>query len=121
MRHSSPVNASLILRVTSGREDRDALKTETDQHELSRLLRYRLAVLEAALCRVEELWREAVKANLRLRCWVTDQIIQDVPVGIEVCEYDCRKSQCTAGEWETCERRLAGISHAPRHWKGPLE
>ena len=105
MRHSSSVNATLILRVTSTR-DAEAATTETDQHEISRLLRHRLAVLEAALRRVEELRREAAKANLRLRCLVTDQIIQDVPSDIAVCEYDCRKSQCTLGEWETCEHRL---------------
>ncbi|MGA8741537.1 MAG: hypothetical protein WB561_10175 [Terracidiphilus sp.] len=109
MRHFSPVNASLILRVTSNREDRDAPTTETDQHELSRLLRYRLAVLEAALRRVDELRREAAKANLRLLGWVTDQIIQDVPGSIEVCEFNCRKSQCTLGEWETCCRRLHNL------------
>ena len=106
MRHFSPVNASLILRVTSNREDRDAPTTGTDQHELSRLLRFRLAVLEAALRRVDELQREAAKANLRLRGWVTDQIIQDIPSSIEVCEFNCRKSQCTLGEWETCDHRL---------------
>jgi hypothetical protein len=56
--------------------------------------------------RVEELQREAAQANLRLRCWVTDQIIQDAPSAIEVCEFDCRKSRCTLGEWETCDHRL---------------
>jgi hypothetical protein len=106
MRHSSPVNASLILRVASIREDRNAPTAEADQHELSRLLRYRLAVLEGALRRVNELRREAAQANLLLRNWVTDQIIQDVPGNIEVCEFACRKSQCTQGEWETCDRRL---------------
>jgi hypothetical protein len=59
MRHSSPVNAALILRVISCPEEQDTPITETDQHELSRLLRYRLAVLQAALRRVEELRREA--------------------------------------------------------------
>jgi hypothetical protein len=67
MRNSSPVNAALILRVTSIR-DGDGMTTETDQHELSRLLRYRLAVLEAALRRVEELRREAAKALLTQPC-----------------------------------------------------
>ena len=43
-------------RVTSAR-DREALTTKTDQHELSRLLRYRLAVLEAALRRLDRLRR----------------------------------------------------------------
>src|SRR5690348_12786285 len=105
MRHSSPVSASLILRVTSARDEHDALITEADQHELSRLLRYRLAVLEAALRRVDELRRQAAKANLRLRHWIVDQIVQDVPSDIEVCEFDCSKGQCTLGEWRACKNR----------------
>ena len=106
MRHSSPVNASLILRVACP-EDSQAPITETDQHALSRLLRYRLAVLEAALRRVEELRREAAQTNLRLRHWITDHIIQDVPDNIAVCEFDCRKGQCTLREWEACKNRSA--------------
>ncbi len=62
MRHSFPINATLILRVTSTRDAQDLLITETDQHEISRLLRYRLAVLEAALRRVEVLQHKAAKA-----------------------------------------------------------
>jgi hypothetical protein len=68
MRNSSPINATFILRVTSSREDLRALMTETVQHDLSRLLRYRLAVLEAALRRVEELRRKAAKALLARKC-----------------------------------------------------
>lgn len=68
MRDSSPVNATFILRVTSTRDDLHALMTETGQHDLSRLLRYRLAVLEAALRRVEELRRKAAKALLTRPC-----------------------------------------------------
>jgi hypothetical protein len=63
MRHSFPINATLILRVTSKRDDQDPLITEMDQHELSRLLRNRLAVLKAALGRVDELSRKAAKAR----------------------------------------------------------
>jgi hypothetical protein len=74
MRHSSPVNASLIFRLLSSTEDQAASTTVTDQHELSRLLRYRLAVLEAALRRVEELRREAARALLAQS---TDALIQD--------------------------------------------
>ena len=68
MRHSSPVNVTLILRILSSAEDQAASTTETDQHELSRLLRYRLAVLEAALRRVDELQREAAKALIDHPC-----------------------------------------------------
>lgn len=38
--------------------------------------------------------------------WVRKQIVQDVPEDAALCEFDCRKEQCTQGEWESCERRL---------------
>ena len=38
--------------------------------------------------------------------WLTDQVIQDVPEDLALCENDCRKLQCLMGEWESCERRL---------------
>jgi hypothetical protein len=42
----------------------------------------------------------------RLVDLVLSRIIQEVPEGIRICEYDCRRVQCSQGEWETCERRL---------------
>lgn len=38
--------------------------------------------------------------------WLWRQVVEDVPAGDAICEFDCRKSQCQVGEWETCERRL---------------
>ena len=38
--------------------------------------------------------------------WVRRQFIDEVPEGDALCEFDCRKPQCTEGEWETCDRRL---------------
>lgn len=38
--------------------------------------------------------------------WLKDQILQDVPEVDGLCEYDCRKQQCTKEEWATCERRI---------------
>jgi len=38
--------------------------------------------------------------------WLRRQIVEDVPEADAICEFDCRKLQCRAGEWETCERRL---------------
>jgi hypothetical protein len=29
-----------------------------------------------------------------------------VPEDIGFCEFDCKKSQCTYGEWATCQRRI---------------
>jgi hypothetical protein len=38
--------------------------------------------------------------------WLKNQIAQDVPEADGLCEYDCRKQQCTEEEWATCERRI---------------
>ena len=38
---------------------------------------------------------------IRLWQWVKDQIVCEVPEDLVLCEYDCRKKQCTVGEWET--------------------
>ncbi len=38
--------------------------------------------------------------------WVKNQITQDVAEEDALCEYDCRKPQCTKEEWSTCERRI---------------
>lgn len=43
----------------------------------------------------------------RLQHWLSEQIIQDIPSDIAVCECDCRKTQCTSVEWEACEIRFA--------------
>jgi len=45
----------------------------------------------------------------RLWQWIHGQLVQDVPEDLAVCEFDCRKLQCTMGEWETCERRLERV------------
>jgi hypothetical protein len=38
--------------------------------------------------------------------WLKQQVVQDVPAELAVCEFDCRKVQCTRDEWATCERRI---------------
>jgi hypothetical protein len=38
--------------------------------------------------------------------WLKNQIVQDVPASDQLCEYDCRKQQCSEEEWENCERRI---------------
>ena len=38
--------------------------------------------------------------------WVGGQIVGEVPEDDAVCEFDCRKPQCTEREWENCPRRL---------------
>jgi hypothetical protein len=37
------------------------------------------------------------------------QSVADVPVELELCEFECRKPQCLKGEWEHCQRRLSFI------------
>ena len=41
--------------------------------------------------------------------WVIDQIIQDIPEDCAVCEFDCRKTQCTQDQWMLCSRRLDAL------------
>lgn len=41
--------------------------------------------------------------------FLMDQLIQDVPEAIAVCEFDCRRTDCTPELWRTCERRLDAI------------
>lgn len=38
--------------------------------------------------------------------WIADQIVQEVPEDSALCAMDCRKGQCTMGEWSVCERRI---------------
>jgi hypothetical protein len=33
-------------------------------------------------------------------------LVKDVPEDMAVC-FDCRKDQCSQGEWDTCERRIS--------------
>ncbi len=47
-----------------------------------------------------------MKAILRAwQAWVSNVLVRPVPADQAVCEFDCRKTSCSQGEWETCERR----------------
>ena len=46
----------------------------------------------------------------RLRQWFKTRLIQEVPEEIAACEFECRKTECREGDWETCEKRLRGMS-----------
>ena len=50
-------------------------------------------------------------ASIFDRGWrfLMDHLIQDVPEAIAVCEFDCRRPDCTAEEWLTCARRLEAV------------
>jgi hypothetical protein len=43
------------------------------------------------------------------------EVIQEVPEDIQLCEFDCRKLQCAMGDWEKCERRLRTIEQTQKH------
>ncbi len=44
----------------------------------------------------------------RLRTWFMTRVMSDVPEELAACEFSCRRTECTHGEWETCPNRLAG-------------
>ena len=41
--------------------------------------------------------------------WLENQFIQEIPADLALCEYECRKQDCTEADWLICERR---ITHA---------
>jgi hypothetical protein len=54
---------------------------------------------------------------------VMREIVQDVPEDSALCEFDCKKGQCTQGEWATCERRMCRaqgeLMPAPAKFQSP--
>lgn len=55
-------------------------------------------------------WLLPVRTSvLRVRNWIREQVVQEVPEEIALCAFDCRKGDCTHSEWEACARRR---SHA---------
>jgi hypothetical protein len=104
MPDSSPPKTELTLRITFARDGQDAPTTETELNDFRQFLLRRLVVLDSALRRLDELRGEAAEIHRRVRHRVIDKIIQDVPDGIAACEFDCRKRQCTLGEWAACEQ-----------------
>ena len=60
----------------------------------------------------------------RMWRYLSNEIVQDVPEAIELCEFDCRKTQCTAQEWARCRRRLkhsagelVSVRTMPSYWR----
>ena len=55
------------------------------------------------------------EASIFDRGWrfLMDQLIQDVPAAMAVCEFDCRETNCTSERWVTCERRLRAVHRTP--------
>jgi hypothetical protein len=46
----------------------------------------------------------------RLQSWLSRQLVQDVPDEVSVCEYECNRTDCRIGQWNTCEKRLYPVS-----------
>jgi hypothetical protein len=38
--------------------------------------------------------------------WLKSQVVGQVSDEDSLCEFDCRKQECSQGEWADCERRL---------------
>jgi hypothetical protein len=55
------------------------------------------------------------EASIFDRGWrfLMDQLVQDVPDAIAVCEFDCRETNCTSERWASCERRLRAVQGPP--------
>lgn len=50
----------------------------------------------------------------RLWRWMRNQIVQEVPKEVGLCEFDCRKQECDEEEWANCERRVEDAAGASR-------
>ncbi|RYD65518.1 MAG: hypothetical protein EOP83_07210 [Verrucomicrobiaceae bacterium] len=46
----------------------------------------------------------------RLRERLIQAIVQPVPDGLALCEFECSKTECSAEEWKYCKRRLEALS-----------
>ena len=51
--------------------------------------------------------------------WTWEQLVGEVPEYDAICAFDCRKPQCTEGEWENCARRLDSVAEQSKHAKQP--
>jgi hypothetical protein len=45
----------------------------------------------------------------RLRERLLQAIVQPVPDGLALCEFECTKTECSADEWRHCKRRLEAL------------
>ena len=48
--------------------------------------------------------------------WLKDQLVEEVPDSLALCEFGCRKQQCRMRAWETGERRPQDLQDL-RSWK----
>jgi hypothetical protein len=57
--------------------------------------------------------------NRRLWNWTTRGWVAEVPEDIACCEFDCRVSRCTQGQWKTCAHRLRHTAVHKKHLIAP--
>jgi hypothetical protein len=50
----------------------------------------------------------------KLRLWLKGRIVSDAPPELSVCEFDCRKTNCSLHDWEHCQNRLTYQALAAR-------
>ncbi len=43
----------------------------------------------------------------RLGHWAQEQVVGEVPTDLGLCEFDCRRTSCSAEEWISCQRRIS--------------
>jgi hypothetical protein len=41
--------------------------------------------------------------------WLLNQIVQEVPEQLSVCEFDCPNNECTISDWVGCELRQQAL------------
>ena len=65
-------------------------------------------LLEANLMLENFTDRKDLRAGVVRRMWskLANELIQDAPEDVAICEFDGRKPQCANKDWSSCERRL---------------
>lgn len=58
----------------------------------------------------DECGRENCTTSLRER--LIQAIVQPVPDGLALCEFNCSKNECSVDQWRHCKRRLDALQLA---------
>jgi hypothetical protein len=56
------------------------------------------------------LCRKAVNYFYRVWKGFAGLVVRDVPDEFQSCEFDCRKVNCSMGDWDKCEMRLRHVA-----------
>ena len=55
-------------------------------------------------------------AFVKLWQWAKNHIVEEVPANLAICEFQCRREQCTVSYWRTCEL----VGNKPEMERSPL-